>query len=143
MARPRWAHDRTGEQFGKLLVVGRAPGRQKALHWICRCDCGNETIVLGNRLTRGTAQSCGCERTDRLGQRFGKLLVIGSAPRSKSNLIQWLCRCDCGIIKPILDFCLKRGSISCGCIPKENERKRSSEWYYRNHDTNRATELCT
>ena len=27
---------------------------------MCKCDCGNETIVVGGRLNYGTTKSCGC-----------------------------------------------------------------------------------
>ena len=53
----------TGKRFGKLVVIGRA-GRDKHYNtrWLCRCDCGNETVVLGGNLTRGASMSCGCTR---------------------------------------------------------------------------------
>lgn len=31
-----------------------------------------------------------------IGQRFGRLLVIGAAPSDKNGRSMWLTRCDCG-----------------------------------------------
>lgn len=55
----------TGQRFGRLIVLERAndiirSNSQHATQWLCRCDCGNETIVRGNVLLRGATKSCGC-----------------------------------------------------------------------------------
>ena len=52
-------NDRAGRRYGLLTAV-RWTGQLlngKAV-WLCRCDCGREVEVAGNRLTR--ASSCGC-----------------------------------------------------------------------------------
>lgn len=58
--------DLTGQRFGRLTVVERAedyvmPSGYRALKWLCKCDCGNTTVILGKHLTKkdGT-KSCGC-----------------------------------------------------------------------------------
>ena len=28
--------------------------------WNCKCDCGNEVVVMGKCLTNGNTKSCGC-----------------------------------------------------------------------------------
>ena len=59
-----------GQRYGRLVVVRRAPnsGRGKA-RFLCRCDCGNEVIVLAEALRNGTTKSCGCLRRDLMRQR--------------------------------------------------------------------------
>lgn len=52
--------DLTGERFGKLAVIKRANTKKRNVHWVCRCECGNETIVNGDNLRRGLSKSCGC-----------------------------------------------------------------------------------
>lgn len=53
--------DRTGQRFGKLIVLEQA-GRNnlKKVLWKCKCDCGNETIVVSGSLVTGNTESCGC-----------------------------------------------------------------------------------
>ena len=45
--------------------------------WLCRCDCGNEIVVLSGNLLKGNTKSCGCiQRNDLIGKRYGKSLVV-------------------------------------------------------------------
>lgn len=54
--------DLTGQTFGKLTVIERAPNKVKydGAFWKCICSCGNTTITSGKRLRSGHTQSCGC-----------------------------------------------------------------------------------
>ncbi len=53
---------------------------------------------------------------DLTGQRFGKLKVVGMAPRIQGKPIKWICQCDCGKIKEVDGSNMKQGKIkSCGC----------------------------
>ena len=51
----------TEQVFGKLTVLKREGSDKegKAL-WLCKCDCGNEALITGKRLRKGTTKSCGC-----------------------------------------------------------------------------------
>lgn len=51
------------------------------------------------------------------GQRFGRLVVLAEAGRTKTSRVTWYCRCDCGR-KIIADgVLLRRGTLqSCGCL---------------------------
>ena len=67
--------DRTGERYGRLLVVEHygKDSRGKYL-WKCVCDCGNEKIVVGDNLSSGKSNSCGCLKKEFLskkGNQFG------------------------------------------------------------------------
>lgn len=56
------------------------------------------------------------KKLDLTGQKFGKLLVIREAGRSKTNRIMWLCRCECGVEKVVGRNELRSGdTLSCGC----------------------------
>ena len=33
--------DLTGQRFGKLTVLKKAPSRNGKVYWLCQCDCGN------------------------------------------------------------------------------------------------------
>ena len=53
--------DRTGQVFGKLTVLEQAGrDRLKKVLWKCKCECGNETVVVAGSLTTGNTTSCGC-----------------------------------------------------------------------------------
>lgn len=57
------AADLIGKRFGKLTVLRRGENsRKNAVQWVCRCDCGRETLVTTNSLTSGNTKSCGCYR---------------------------------------------------------------------------------
>jgi len=58
--------DHAGQRFGRLTVLGRAPGRYStgAVCWLCRCDCGTEKVVAGQSLRAGLSRSCGCLRRE-------------------------------------------------------------------------------
>ena len=63
--------DLIGERFGKLTVIERAgthksPCGTKRSMWLCRCDCGGETVASRNNLTSGALTSCGCVKTEKL-----------------------------------------------------------------------------
>lgn len=48
--------DMTGQRYGRL-VVDHHVGHSK---WLCKCDCGNETVVHRKHLVSGATRSCGC-----------------------------------------------------------------------------------
>lgn len=53
--------DITGDRFGRLTVIRReANSKGGQARWLCKCDCGKDTIVLGTELRRGHTTSCGC-----------------------------------------------------------------------------------
>lgn len=99
--------DLYGQCFGKLVVLQQTEKPQQcrtnADYWLCRCDCGNETVVLGSNLLRGHTTSCGCKKLrDLTGQHMGKLTVVGRSDRymsrGKRQVRLWECICDCGNI---------------------------------------------
>src|SRR5215467_6708753 len=54
-------HDLTGKRFGKLLAVqcvGSNKSRKRV--WLCRCDCGGQSMVTANNLRTGNTKSCAC-----------------------------------------------------------------------------------
>lgn len=61
------AIDMTGQRFGLLHIVGRAPNSTKgAARWIARCDCGQSVEVYAHNVTKLVSKkwkpSCGCAR---------------------------------------------------------------------------------
>ena len=123
--------DLTGKRYGRLLVIKRvddyiAPSSKKHFpQWLCKCDCGNETIATSRSLKSGNSSSCGCLHNELIskkclkditGQRFGKLTVIRRVENGKDR-VHWLCKCDCGNEVSILSSSLVSGrTTSCGCV---------------------------
>jgi hypothetical protein len=59
---------------------------------------------------------------DLAGQKFGRLTVKARVPREHGTQGQamWLCRCDCGTLKPVGSNALRSGATrSCGCLLSE------------------------
>ena len=117
-------NDLTGQKFGKLTVLKELPERKnKHIYQHCKCECGNETDVMGSNLTSGKSKSCGkCSRGNNLiDQRFGRAVVIEKTnKRSSSGDIIQKCKCDCGNIYETRGDILKSGqSKSCGCLQKD------------------------
>lgn len=52
--------DISGQRFGRLTVIERFGHNGKRITWLCKCDCGNEKIVIGEDLKNGSTKSCGC-----------------------------------------------------------------------------------
>jgi hypothetical protein len=63
-----------GKIFGRLTVMAEN-GKNKHGHvmWLCRCECGKETVISTNTLNRGHTRSCGC------------LMIEGSRVRFKTH----------------------------------------------------------
>ena len=65
------AKDITGQKFNRLTAIRPSTEKQKSrsVRWVCKCDCGNETVVCGYSLRSLRQQSCGCAN-------FGKPMPI-------------------------------------------------------------------
>ena len=54
-----------GIRFGSLTVISLESVRkytgQTRKYWLCRCDCGKESVVGMQHLTQGKTSSCGCK----------------------------------------------------------------------------------
>lgn len=57
--------DIKGSVFGDLTVTGEVKRDHYGIHWVCKCLCGNTTIVRGGHLRQGRIKSCGCKQGNR------------------------------------------------------------------------------
>lgn len=65
--------DITGQRFGRLTVIERAPKEGKTrTRWKCICDCGNITFSDSYQLRKGITQSCGCYHRELCGDQHRK-----------------------------------------------------------------------
>lgn len=60
--------DYSGMKFNRLTVIKKVKKENERSYYLCRCDCGNETIVDGSQLKCGGIKSCGCLRNEKLKQ---------------------------------------------------------------------------
>lgn len=60
--------DEIGHKYGLLTVIEEVDDKchsNGCIRWLCKCDCGNYTVVIGNNLRFGQVKSCGCLRRKR------------------------------------------------------------------------------
>lgn len=115
-----------------MLERAGSSKHKKAL-WLCRCDCGEQKIIVGADMVNGRTKSCGCLQAEQgyihpppirqvielRDKRFGRLLAIKKIGKTRHGYT-WLCQCDCGNKGIVLGKSLRDGNTqSCGCIQKE------------------------
>lgn len=104
-------------KFGRLQPIKYLENKK----YECLCDCGNLIAVDGALLRKGHTKSCGClmlDKTDLVGLRFGRLLVLDRFFKNSKAVLK--CLCDCGKIIETRPDRLKRGKTkSCGCLARE------------------------
>lgn len=129
--------DLTGQVFGRLTVLERAPLKKgsRTSRWTCRCECGSVKDYFSNALKTGATKSCGCVQKERIahsmiGRKIGLLKVIERVPPPEGtpeyeiHNTFWRCRCDCGN-----EIVMSRGKItslatpSCGCAKERAMKK--------------------
>lgn len=83
--------DLTGQKFGKLTVIKRAPdyispnGRKKIV-WLCKCDCGNDNVIVrGEDLTGNHTKTCGCSWGQLHGKSNTKLYNVWKKMKERCN----------------------------------------------------------
>ena len=60
--------DLTGMKFGRLTVIERAENKGSKICWLCKCECGNVSVVRSCHLKSGVIVSCGCLRSEKMKQ---------------------------------------------------------------------------
>lgn len=118
-----------GNTYGSLTVIERGPNNKNGrAQWFCKCNCGNEVLVLGTYLRNGSTTSCGCGKfsprvKDETGKIYGSWKVI-ERDESRAGEAYWLCEClNCGTVSSVLGTNLRTGkSRSCGCVKSKGEQ---------------------
>ena len=101
---PLIMEDLTGQKFGRLTVIKRdlerdfgelkeKGTRRGNVHWLCRCDCGNEKLssVTGWQLKSGHTQSCGCLNSEITAERNRRdSTKINRVFRTKENIKEFI-----------------------------------------------------
>lgn len=67
------------------------------------------------------------EKVSLAGRRFGRWIVLDNYIVDRKHEYSWLCHCDCGTERYVLErSLLYGGSQSCGCMTRENRTKANS-----------------
>lgn len=135
------SQDLTGLKFGRLTVLQKDKKVKYQQYWLCKCDCGNQTVVRGSNLTTKVkpTQSCGCLNRERvkanidltslIGKTYGYLTVLErdlTKPIGHGEGSWWICRCICGNIVSRTSYNLLNGrNQSCGCIKSKMTTERN------------------
>ena len=115
--------DLTNMRFGRLIAL-KYVGNSK---WLCKCDCGKETIVNRRNLQSGNTISCGCAKgialqhrfKDLTGLRLAHCTVLSFAYKGANGKSYWNVRCDCGKDFVAQGYNLTSGhTVSCGCYAR-------------------------
>ena len=133
--RGKYNMDLHGIKFG-LLEVKRWIARDSK--WVCECACGNEIELTSQRITDPPFQpfSCGCttrklyEFQERVGKRYGKLLVEGVRQTPTGYI--FACNCDCG--RQVFRTRVQLDTVtikekSCGCVKVDRKKENGNKNY--------------
>lgn len=133
--------DLTGQRFGRLLVIKRNGTKGNKSTWLCKCDCGNSTLVTGSNLKAGTTKSCGCYRREYTSNTKGKHY------QTKTRLYQIWCgikeRCFLNNTKTYEDYG-GRGITICPEWLGEHGFENFAKWAYSSgYDERKNGEECS
>jgi len=122
--------DLTGQTFGYLTPIHYIKGGK----WHCRCQCGNEVDVDTRNLNSGHTKSCGCMKSQMIGQKLtidmsnyedDNIKVLERNGSTSLGIALWKCICKhCG-----REFITEGANIrsgetkSCGCVYSQGEQK--------------------
>lgn len=157
--RPNWrgvtVKDRTGQRFGKLVVVRREENApippegmrtRSRIRWLCICDCGNYRVVSVDYLTASIklfTASCGCSKHAPRSAlyRLKNPLPPGRAAR---NIVFAIYRSHARqrgftweLTSEQFDEITGQDCTYCGCPPssvKRNPYRNGTEWVYNGID---------
>lgn len=61
--------DISGQKFGRLTAIRRVgTSKNRQAIWLCKCECGNETVSTSSNLIYGTMKSCGCLKNQKIAE---------------------------------------------------------------------------
>lgn len=114
-----------GQRFGKLVVLERLENNS----YLCKCDCGNTTVVSASNLRGVTTRSCGCihkEVMKNISKKPQSIIpvinnhqVLEYVGTNKHQKKVYKVKClSCGKEKSTTLSALKSGNAGCRCKMK-------------------------
>jgi hypothetical protein len=82
---PHLVRDKRGMRFHRLTVKDFVKVENRRSYWLCDCDCGNTTVVMGvNLRAKHGTKSCGCAAREAI-TKTGRLRPSGSLAPAGPN----------------------------------------------------------
>lgn len=93
MTKPR---DYSGNRYGRLEAIAFAfsrstPNGSNRAYWLCKCDCGSETVTWVGSLQSGDIRSCGCLRRETVAAKNRRHGMSGTAEYNTWLLMRRRC----------------------------------------------------
>lgn len=121
-----------GTRVNKLTILeylGRTlPNRH--YYWKCRCDCGVEKAIRGDRIQNGTAYSCGCKKQlnpDIIRTRTEKGVTGFNSLFGKYKIASKRRELEFSLTKEQFYNLTTNNCFYCGCLPKQKAKGSSFE----------------
>jgi len=117
-----------GEKYNMLTVLSFSHSDKRwRKFYDVKCDCGNETKIMGSAMTSGNTKSCGCYATkERQNRRISKnhseitAIILGYKRHAERRGFKWfLQRSDVEII-------INKDCYYCGTTPSNVKKTKNS-----------------
>lgn len=133
--------DETGKVYGRWTVLGRAGSltsgaKSFSASWLCRCECGGESVVRGFALREGSSTNCGCVRTEKFlaantlpaGQAATNRVLLNIKGNARRRGLEW------AISDAYAVSLLTRDCHYCGSAPASLSRAKNGNFAYNGID---------
>lgn len=78
--------DISGQRFGKLVALKRVDDKNKAVMFLCKCDCGGIKEFRSHSLRTGIRSDCGCiDRKTTHGMTKSRIYKVWSTMKARCN----------------------------------------------------------
>ena len=124
-----------GQKIGHLTLIEQAPNRGKHVQWYCRCDCGNENLIIKSNdfLSQKDKEKihCGClsELEPHIVGNIINQWEILEILKSPEKRDKYKCKCTCGCEEEKVlvgfndNFCKRRNEIASKELEEARKQK--------------------
>jgi len=121
-------HILPGQKFNRLTCIGLDHvGKHNRSHFLFRCDCGKEKIILGSLVKSGNTRSCGClnseiKRAQRISKNHSEVtaIMLGYKRHAKNRGFEFL------LTRDEVVLIIKKNCYYCGDPPSNRKRTKNS-----------------
>lgn len=132
---------------GKLTICDRAPNLPgyRYARAICRCECGNYTVIRVSEFYHGTTKSCGCYNRElhrELGKKLGEIshfknyseiknpyynFIEKTEEKDSCNSFYWIIECKCchnrykAVPAQLISNTRRKGQNPCNCWKRKSK----------------------